>query len=104
MIEGVARARGGPRSGTQQADHRILRCQAIIDAFPFPPALHQARAAEKLKVSGGVGDRQTGAPGKVFHATLTLAEMLEQFEAMGMAERLRNLGEAGEDVLFGAKA
>ena len=55
-------------------------------------------------MSGGVGDFQTGAPGKVLHATLSLAELLEQFEAMSMAERLRNLGEAGEDVLFGAEA
>ena len=53
---------------------------------------------------GGVGDRQPGAPGKVFHAALTLAEMLEQFEAIGMAERLRNFGEAGEYLLFGAEA
>jgi len=89
---------------TPQPDHRVLRRQAVIDAFPFAPALHQARAAQKLKVSGSVGDRQTGAPGKVLHATLTLAEMLEQFEAMGMAERLRNPGEAGEYVLFGAEA
>ena len=66
--------------------------------------MHQARAAKKLKVSGGVGDCQTGTPGEVLHAALTLAEVLEQFEAVGMAERLRNLGEAGEDVLFGAEA
>jgi len=44
------------------------------------------------------------APGEVLHVTLTLAKMLQQFEAMGMAERLRNLGEAGEYVLFGAEA
>ena len=55
-------------------------------------------------MSGGVGDFQTGVPGKALHAMLTLAELLEQFEAMGMAERLRNLGEAGEYVLFGAEA
>jgi hypothetical protein len=89
---------------TQQPDHRVLRREAVIDALSLSSAVHQTRAAQKLKVSGGVGDCQTGAPGKVFHATLTLAEMLEQFEAMGMAERLRNLGEAGEYVLFGAEA
>ncbi len=71
---------------------------------PSPPTLHENGATSKLKVSGGVGDGQTGAPGKILDATLTLAEMLEQFEAMGMAERLRNLGEVGEDVLFGAEA
>jgi len=36
--------------------------------------------------------------------TLALAEMLLQFEAMGVAERLCDLGEAGEDVLLGARA
>ena len=51
-------------------------------------------------MSGGVGDFQTGAPGKVLHATLNLAEILEQFEAMGMAERLRNLGKDAEFKLL----
>jgi len=88
-----------PKSGAG-----LLRFLQVIDTLPLPPALHQARTAQKLKVSGGVGDGQTGAPGKILDATLTLAEMLEQFEAMGMAEGLRNLGEAGEDVLFGAEA
>jgi hypothetical protein len=76
----------------------------VIDALPLSPAAHQARAAQKLKVSGRVGERQTGAGGKALHAALPLAEMLQQFEAMGMAERLRNLGEAREYVLFGAEA
>ena len=40
-------------------------------------------------------------PGReVFDTPLALPEMFQQFEPMGMTERLRDLGKAGEDALF----
>ena len=44
------------------------------------------------------------AGGKAFDAPLALAEMFEQFEPMGMTERLGDLGETGEYALFGTGA
>jgi hypothetical protein len=36
----------------------------------------------------------------VLDAALALPEMLQDFEAIGVAERLGNLGKAGKDLLF----
>ena len=53
---------------------------------------------------GRVREGQARAGGKVLDAPLALAEMFEQFEPMGVAERLRDLGEAGEYALFRTEA
>jgi hypothetical protein len=37
---------------------------------------------------------------RVFDAALALPEMFQDFEAMGVSERLRDLREAGKYVLF----
>jgi len=55
-------------------------------------------------VSGRVGESQTGPSGEILDTALTLAEMLEQLQAMSMAERLRDLGKTGEYLLFWAQA
>jgi hypothetical protein len=55
-------------------------------------------------VAGTVGERDPGAGREVFDAALTLREVLEHFEPMDVAERLRDLCEAGEDALFGTEA
>ena len=51
-----------------------------------------------------IGEREAGADREVFDAALTLPEMLQHFEAVRMAERLRDLGKAREDMLFWAHA
>ena len=47
-----------------------------------------------------VRQRQAGSGRQILDAALALAEMFEQFETMRVTERLRDLGEAGEYVLF----
>ena len=51
-------------------------------------------------MSGGVRQRQAGPRGKILHTALALAEMLQQFEAMSMADRPRDFRETGEYLLF----
>jgi hypothetical protein len=53
-------------------------------------------------VSGRVGERQTGPRSKILDTALALAEMLQQLQAMSMAERLRDLRETSEYLLFRA--
>jgi hypothetical protein len=66
--------------------------------------LHQPRAPQQLQVSGRVGERQTGPHSKILDTALALAEMLQQLQAMSMAERLRDLRETSEYLLFRAQA
>jgi hypothetical protein len=68
------------------------------------PSLHQPRPPQELQVSGRVGERQTGPRGEILHTARDLAEMLQQLEAMSVAERLRDLRETGEYLLFRAQA
>jgi len=47
-----------------------------------------------------VSDRQARPRRQILDAALALPEVLEQFETMRMAERLGDLSQAGEYVLF----
>jgi hypothetical protein len=49
---------------------------------------------------GRVGESEARAFGQILDAALALPEMFEQFEPMRMSERLRDLGETGEYLLF----
>src|SRR6516162_1292922 len=89
-----------PAKGLQQPDDRVFARQAIKDPLPFAPPLDKRGAAKKLQVTGCVRHRQARPGGEVFDAPLALAEMLEQFEPVRMAERLRDLGETGKYTLF----
>jgi hypothetical protein len=84
----------------QQRHDYIVSGQPIEDPLAVSPALDERRAAEKLQVPGGIRDGQPGPGGQVVDAPLALAKMLEQFEAMGVTERLRYVGETGEYLLF----
>ena len=88
----------------QQTDDGIFAREPIEYPLALPPALDQPGAAKQLQVAGTVGERDPGAGREVFDAALTLREVLEQFEPMDVAERLRDLCEAGEDALFGTEA
>lgn len=53
-------------------------------------------------MTGGVGEGQIRAGRQVFDTALSLAEMLQELQAMRIAERLRDLGKAGKNRLFGS--
>ena len=88
----------------QQPYHRIFARQPIEDPLPLTSSLDERGAAKKLQVPGCVRHRQSRPGGEVFDAALALAEMFEQFEPMGMTERLGDLGETGEYALFRTEA
>src|SRR6516165_1905120 len=93
-----------PAQRIQQTDDGIFTREPIEYPLALPAALDQPGAAKQLQVAGTVGERDPGAGREVFDAALTLREVLEQFEPMDVAERLRNLCEAGKDALFGTEA
>jgi hypothetical protein len=47
-----------------------------------------------------IGDRQAGSRCNHFDAPLALRQLLQNFEPMGMGERLRHRGELGEQRQF----
>lgn len=49
-----------------------------------------------------VRDALTDPRGKLFHAPVSLRDVFEQFEPMGMTERLSDLGKTVIDRLLGA--
>jgi hypothetical protein len=53
-----------------------------------------------LQVARAIGQREADPGGQVFDAALALPEMFQDFEAMGVSERLRDRREAGKYVLF----
>jgi len=88
----------------QQRYYRVLTRQTVKDPFALASTLNEGRAAKKLQVPGCVRHGQPGPGGEVFDAPLALAEMFEQFEAMGVPERLSDLGKTDEDALFRTEA
>jgi hypothetical protein len=93
-----------PAERVQEADDDMFARQPIENPLPFTPSFDKGRAAKKLQVPRCVRHHQPRPGGEVFDAPLALAKMFEQFEAMGVAERLGDLGEAGEHALFGTRA
>ena len=93
-----------PAEGLQQRYYGVLTRQTVKDPFALASSLNERRAAKKLQVPGCVRHGQTGSGSEVFDAPLALAEMFEQFEAMGVPERLCDLGETDEDALFRTEA
>jgi hypothetical protein len=51
-------------------------------------------------MSRRVGEAQIGPRGKFLDAAHALGDVLEQFQPVGVAERLGHFGEAGEYPLF----
>ena len=49
----------------------------------------------------GVRDRQAGAIGQHLDAALTLGELFQKFEAMGVRQRFGHSGELHEQRVFG---
>ena len=84
----------------KQIDHCVIG-EAIKDAFAVTTGDYEASPPEALKVARRVGNRKTGAHSQDFHAALTLAEVLQQLQPVGVADRLRDLRETGEDGMLG---
>jgi len=93
-----------PAQRVQQGDHGIFTREPIEDALAFTSPLDECSPTKKLQVAGRVRHSQTRPGRKLFDAPLALSQMFEQFEPMGVAERLRDLCEAGKDALFGTEA
>ena len=51
-------------------------------------------------MTGGIGEGEVRTGRQILDAALALPEMFEQLQPMRMAERLRDLGEAGKYLLF----
>ena len=62
--------------------------------------IDEARAPKDLQVARRVGEGQIGPRGKLLDAAHALGEVLQQFQPVSVAERLRHLGEACKDRLF----
>ena len=74
----------------------------IENPLAFTPALDERCAAQELQMAGGIRECEAGARRQLFDTPLALPEMFEQFEPVCMAQRLRDLREARENLLFRA--
>jgi hypothetical protein len=88
----------------QQRYYGVLTRQTVKDPFALASSLNERCAAKKLQVPGCVRHGQPGPGGEIFDAPLALAEMFEQFEAMGVTERLGDLSQTYEHTLFRTEA
>ena len=75
---------------------RIVR-QAIDDPLTVALRAHKAGAAQLLEVLRGIRHAKTHPRSKRIHAARTLGELLDNLDAMLMAERLGDFGESGPD-------
>lgn len=85
--------------GGEQA-HHLVTSEPIVDALAVASALDKRSAAQKLQMSGCVGECETRASRQFLDPALALPEMFEQFEPMRMGKRVRNLGETRKNLLF----
>ncbi len=86
LVVGIVAERG------QQVAQRTLTT-AVEDALAIASGLNQAGTAQLLQMLGGIGYRQPGQFGQALHGALALGDVLQQGQAMGMAERAGDLGQ-----------
>ena len=84
----------------EQPNHHIVANEPIIDPFTCTTALNEHSAAEKLQIPKRVSNSEARACNQILDAALTLPEMFEQFEPMCVGERVGDLGETSEYLLF----
>jgi len=70
--------------GREQTHHHLLASEAIVDAFAVAAALHKRSTAEKLQMSGGIGEGEASTGRQILDTALPLPEMFEQFKPMRM--------------------
>jgi hypothetical protein len=90
--------------GLQQHDDLAPSGQRVQHALAISPGLDQRGTPQDLEVARGVRECQRGARRNVLDAAPSLSQMLQQLQPMRMAERLRDLGQAGDDGLFRSRA
>ena len=90
------------RSAAVSVEHGRI-AQPIDDAFAVPARGEQAGSAHQSQMLRRVGDRQSDALGQRFDASLALGEQFQNLQPVAVAERLGDLGEAGEQRAFGIR-
>jgi hypothetical protein len=83
-----------------ELNHLTIAGEPIQHLFSASFCIDEARAPKDLKMSRRVGEAQIGPRGKFLDAAHALGDVLEQFQPVGVAERLGHFGEAGEYPLF----
>src|SRR5579871_1014608 len=91
-----------PRKSGEQPDHRLLAREPVIDPLAIAAPLDQCRAPQQLQMPRRISEGEACARREILDAALALSKLLEELEAMRMAECLRDLREAGENPVFGA--
>ena len=86
--------------GGDQTDDHLVAGEAIVDALAVATALYKLRTAEKLQMSGGIGNGEVGSGRQILDAALALSEMFEQLEPMRVGKRMGDLGETLKNPLF----
>ena len=72
--------------------------------FSAPFRVDETRAPQNLQVPRGIGEAEMSAGGEFFDRARALGKVLKQFEAMRMAECLRDLGKTRINRLLGSRA
>ncbi|KAG0757232.1 hypothetical protein G6F22_020030 [Rhizopus arrhizus] len=85
LMLGIAAQRGQERRDRP-------RPQAVQHPLALAPGLHEAGTAQVLQMLRGIGDRQPGQFGQPFHRAFTLRDVFKQGQAMGLPQRLGDLG------------
>ena len=86
--------------GGEQTHHHFVAREAIVDALAVASALDKRSAAEKLQMSGCIGEGEARTGRQILDAALALPEMFEQFEPMRMGKRVSDLRETRKNLLF----
>ena len=85
--------------GSEQT-HHFVAGEPVVDALAVASALYERSSAQKLQMSGCIGEGEARAGCQILDAALALPEMFEQFQPMRMGERVGDLGETCENQLF----
>jgi hypothetical protein len=71
--------------------------QPVDDPLAVALRVHKPGAAQLLEVLGGIRHAETHARRERVHAAGPLSKLLDNLDAMLMAERLGDFGESGSD-------
>jgi hypothetical protein len=86
--------------GGEQTHHHLIASEAIVDALAGASALDKCSAAEKLQMSGSIGEGEARAGCQILDAALALSEMFEQFKPMRVGQRMGDLRKTRKNLLF----
>ena len=89
-----------PAQSGEQTHHHFVASEAIVDALAGTAPLYKCSAAEKLQMSGCVGESEARAGRQILDAALALPEMFEQFKPMRMGERMGDQSKTRKNLLF----